>query len=87
MHVGRAWNMLFTKVMNQLCIHRSMGYLSVCSRKVEGVMVMLNVSTDDVLVCTDSPLVRTKIERHLRKYFPITTKHEKVLECVNYRIS
>ena len=61
--------------------------LAVYSRKVDDVMVILNVSTDDVLVCTDSTLVRTKIENHLRKYFPITTKHGKVLEHLNYRIT
>ena len=64
---GRQRNLLFTKVINQLGIHRSMRNLAVYSRKVDGVMVIINVSTDDVLVCTDSPLVRTKIENHLRK--------------------
>ena len=78
--------MLFTKLIIQLGIHRSMHDLAVYSRKVDGIMVTLNLSTYDVLVCTDSPLVRTKIESHLRKYFPITTKHGKVLEYLNYCI-
>ena len=84
---GRQWNMIFTKLINQLDIHRSMHDLSVYLRKVDGIMVTLNLSTDDVLVCTDSPLVRTKIENHPRKYFPITTKHGKVLEYLNYYIT
>ena len=50
-------------------------------------MVILNVSMDDVLVYTDSPIVKTKIDNHLRKHFPITTKQGKVLEYLNYRAS
>ena len=83
----RQWNLLFTKVINQLGIYRSMRDLAVCSRKVDIVMVILNVSTDDVLVCTDFLVVRTKIENHLCKYFPITTKQGKVLEHLNYHIT
>ena len=87
MDAGRQWNILFTKVISQLGIHRSMRDLAVYSRKVGGVIFMLNASTDDVLLCTDSPMVRTKIENHLRKYFPITTKQGKVLNYLNYRIT
>lgn len=84
---GLQWNRLLTKILAQLNIHRSMRDLAVYVGKLDGCMVILNVSTDDILVCTDSPMVRTKIERHMQKYFSITTQHGDKLDYLNYRIT
>ena len=59
---GMKWNQLLNKVMGKLGIHRSMRDLAVYSRKIDGAMGILNVSTDDILVYTDSPIIRTKVE-------------------------
>ena len=78
--------MFFTKVMSQPGIHRHMRDLAICSSKVDSVIVVLNASTDDVLVHTDSPMVMKNIENHLRKYFHITTKQGKVLTASHNHI-
>ena len=42
---GRKWNKLLTKVLAKLDIHHSMRDLAIYARKVDGCIVILNVST------------------------------------------
>ena len=53
--------------------------------KVDGELVILNISTDDVLACTKSPIVRSKVINHLKIYFPLAQKEGvniKFLNCI-----
>ena len=50
--------------------------LAVHTRMIDEQLNMLNLSTDNMLVCTRIEKVRNKLTSHLRKYFPITTREE-----------
>lgn len=64
---GKLWNEYIDRVLSQLNIHRSMRYLAIYARIIDNELIMLNVSTDDILVCTKSTAVRSKLVSHLRK--------------------
>ena len=61
--------------------------LAVYVQKIDGWMIILNVSTNNILVCTYSPMVWTKIECHVQKCLLITTQHGSKLDYLNYRIT
>lgn len=84
---GREWNKLLTKALGALNMHRPMRDLAAYCRKVDGCMAIINVSTDDLLVCADSPMIRTKIEQHFKEFFDITAKYGNNLAYLNYRIT
>ena len=85
--VGKKWNDLFNKVLEKLDITRSSSVLAMCVCRINGAIVILNVSTDDALACTDSPIMRTKIINHLKHFFPITANEGSILSRLNYRIT
>ena len=49
---GMLWNQHFDRVPRKLGLNRLMRDLVVHARKGDGALVMLNVSTDDILACT-----------------------------------
>ena len=56
------------------------------ARIVDEELVMLNVSTNKILVCTNSTTVRSKLVFHDQKYYPLATKEGPIIENVNFRI-
>ena len=78
---------LFNKALGKFDITRSSRDLAVRDRRVNGYLVILNVSTDDALACTDLPIIRTKIINGLKRFFPIITKEGSVISYLKYRIA
>ena len=74
-------------MLGKLDVTRSSRDLSVHARRVNGALVILNVSTDNTLASTDSHIIRTKTINHLKRFFPIATKEGSVLSYLNYRIT
>ena len=66
---GKLWNQHFDRVQSKLDIHRSMRDLAACARNFDNELIALNVFTDDILVCTKSTAVCSKLVSHLRKFF------------------
>ena len=85
-YAGRLLNQHFDRVLGKLGLNRSTWDLAVCARKVDGDLIILNVSTDDVLACTKSPLIRSKVINHLKSYFPLTQKEGTYVKHLNCRI-
>ena len=83
---GKLWNGHFDRVISKLNVHRSMRGIAVYTRIIDNELIILNVSTDGILVCTKSTTVRSKSASHPRKFFPLTTKEGPVIDYLNYRI-
>ena len=60
--------------------------LVVCARKVCGALVMLNLSTDNELLCTKSYIMGSKVIYHLNRFMLLTQKEDEKLKCLNFRI-
>ena len=58
-----------------------------CSRKVDRSTIILNNSTDSILVCADFPIIRTKIENHPKQFFSIKTQNSSLLGHLNYCVT
>ena len=71
---GQKLNKLFDKVLGKMSITRSLTDFVVHDRRIDGDLLMLNVSIDDVLVYTASPIMQSKVVIHLRNYFPSQKK-------------
>ena len=80
-------NNLPNKVLGKLDITRSSRDLAEHARRVNGALVILNVSTDNTLASTDSHIIRTKTINHLKRFFPKTAKEGSVLSYLNYGIN
>ena len=61
--------------------------LAAHARKVDGELVTLNVSTDDVIACMKSPIIRSKTINNLKSYFPLTQKERTSIKHLNFRIT
>ena len=48
--VGELWNQYFDRVLSKIKIYRSMMDLEVHARIIDEELMMVNVSTDDILV-------------------------------------
>ena len=65
---------LINKVSRKLDITSPSRDLTTHARRINGTMFILNVSTDDDLACTDSPIMRTKIINHLGRHTIVVNK-------------
>ena len=74
-----------TEFFGKLGFRRSMWDLLVRARKVDGALVILNVSIDNVLVRTNSHILRTKVINHLKSYFPLRQKEGTAIKHLNCR--
>ena len=83
---GPLWNQRFERVLGKLGFHRSMQDLEVHARKVDGELVTLNSSSDDLLLCTKSPIIRSKVINHLKSYFPLAQKEGTNVKYLNCKI-
>ena len=69
---GKLWNDRLNAVLDTLEIKRCASDYGVYVWFYEGDLVLLNLSTDDILVATNNEEARTKIEEVLKTYFEIT---------------
>ena len=81
------WNEHFDRIISVLDVHRSMRYLAVYARVIDGELVIMLVSTDDWLIPAKSETAQYKVINHLKQYFPLTTKEGSEIEYSNYRIT
>ena len=56
---GKLWSGHFDRVLSKLNVHRSMRGIAVYARIIDNELIILNVSTDGILVCTKSTTVRS----------------------------
>ena len=73
-------------MLYKLNINRSIRDIKVHARIVDEELVMLNVSTNKILVCTNSTTVRSKLVFHDQKYYQLATKEGPIIENLNFRI-
>ena len=81
---GRVWKEHFNRVLVHLGLHMPMRDLAVCASKVYWELVILNLSTKDVLVWTKSPITLSKVINRLKSYFSLAQKegaNVKFLKC------
>ena len=53
---------------------------------INGSLVISNISTNNILVATDSPIIRTKLESHFKQFIPIITEESLKIKYFNYYI-
>ena len=62
---GKLWYEHFYRVLEKLNLTKLIRDLVVFVKMIDRVLVILNINTDDILLCTDSPMVRYKVVQHL----------------------
>ena len=84
---GKLQNDRLNAVLEVLEIKRCTSDYGVCTRHCKGGIVILNPSTDDILVATNNKEVRAHMENALRAYFGVTPNiNPAEFWCLNWRI-
>ena len=84
---GKLWNENFDRALSKVNIHRSMRDLEACARINDEDLVILKVSNDEILFCTNSTTVQSKLFYHLQKHLTLTTKKGPIIDYLNCRIA
>ena len=66
---GKRWNEHYDRVMSKLKVHRTTRDLVACASIVDDELVAFNVSSDEIIFCTNSITLRSKLVSHLQKKF------------------